>query len=238
MKHILSKAIVFGIIGLGAPALQASTEVEVTAVLTADNHYGLYYGNKAGTDLTFVNRNEFGYSGSTGSYNWSAPETWNFSVGSGQFPYVVAWDDGLQQSWIGEFTFNSTTLLSDSVNWEYIVGSGGNPGESGDVPLDATLSGDIFAGGWSPVGASAPNGSAPWGTIPGISEEAKFIWGDSVQSDTAASNDHYFIFRPIAPVVSTTVGSVVPEAGTAGAGTALLALTGSLVLRRRRQARG
>ena len=67
-------------------ATQAAVATSVTATLTADNHYGLYYGDENGANLTLVGRNEFGDFGGPGDndHNWTFPETWNFNMSDGQ----------------------------------------------------------------------------------------------------------------------------------------------------------
>jgi hypothetical protein len=59
----------------GSPTADAAT---ITATVTADNHYALYYGTQS--NLTFVGRNEKGSSGNPGDVNWSVPVTFGGSV--------------------------------------------------------------------------------------------------------------------------------------------------------------
>lgn len=95
----------------------------LSATLTADNHYGLYHGQADGGVLSFVGRNEFGDDGSPGTFNWSLAESYFFNVSSLDRLYVVAWDDGGPQSWIGEFTLpNSSVLRTNVEDWEYTLG--------------------------------------------------------------------------------------------------------------------
>ena len=107
----------------------------VTAVLTADNHYGLYHGSGDGSVLTFVGRNEFGFAGSPGAFNWSLPETFPFNA-TGDYLYVVAWDDGGPQMWTGDFTFPASNVVSNTTDWEWVAGSGANPMTGGAVPCE------------------------------------------------------------------------------------------------------
>lgn len=62
--------------------------LSVKAVVTADNHYGLYYGSSG--RLHFVGRNEIGFSGNPGTYNWSEAETFLFNLKPDDYLYVVA----------------------------------------------------------------------------------------------------------------------------------------------------
>ena len=169
----------------------------VTATLTADNHYGLYYGAADGSSLHFVGRNEFGAGGAPGQYNWSLPETHAFNVGTGDYIYVVVWDDGGPQSWIGQFALpGGGTLASNATDWEFVLG-GVSPGALGDAPNAAELMTHVAGATWLPVGAAAANGSAPWGTIPGISSAAQFIWHDTLDatSGSDANGGRYVIYR-------------------------------------------
>jgi hypothetical protein len=223
-----------GLLGLTAFTLSANT-LSGTATLTADNHYGLYTGLSDASDLSFIGRNEKGSNGSTGGYNWSKPETWSVSLEAGQHLYVLAWDDGGPQSWIGEFNFGSSTLYSGATTWEYTIATGANPGTNGDVPNLAAVMEAIETGIWNPVTFEVANGTSPWGMIPDIDAGAKFIaadgFGNSVPSDT-----HYVIYRNVDPLVAAT-STPVPEAGTAVAGLALALLAGATARRRRLAAR-
>ncbi|MBK1987795.1 hypothetical protein A0J48_009635 [Sphaerospermopsis aphanizomenoides BCCUSP55] len=190
----------FALMALGTSIAHAGT---VTATLTADNHYGLYYGQADGSGLTLVGRNEFGSNGNPGEYNWSLPETYNFQANSGDYLYVVAWDDGGPQSWLGQFTLpDNTTLFSNTTDWEYSIGSGQNPGTLGNLPTSTTLVSDITSATWLTPLASVPNtgSNGIWGAIPGISASANFIWTDDFNS--TATDNNYVIFRTKAPLVA------------------------------------
>lgn len=71
-------------------ALAPSVGAQVTAVLTADNHYGLFHGRADGDEWTFIGRNELGPQGDPGDYNWSLPETFTFNAPPNHHIYVVA----------------------------------------------------------------------------------------------------------------------------------------------------
>ena len=181
--------------GLLLTAVAPASAATVTATITADNHYALYYGDANGNNLTLVGRNEDSVSGSPGQYNWSLPETWatNMTI------FVLAWDDGGPQSWIGDFTLpGNQKLYSNLTEWQYIVASGPNPGGPPAVnfPSLATVQNDIATGVWATPLASAPNGSAPWGTISGISGSANFIWHDTL-GNNSTSDAHYAIYRAV-----------------------------------------
>ncbi|MBG1265765.1 PEP-CTERM sorting domain-containing protein [Nostoc sp. WHI] len=219
-----------GMLGSVALLLAGTTSahaVSVTATLTADNHYGLYYGKVDGSELTFVGRNEKGTSGNPGVFNWSLPEIFNFNANDGDYLYVLAWDDGGPQNWIGEFKLpDGGSLLSNTSDWVYQIGSGANPGEFGDVPLLTTVASEIGSASWNIPQASAPQGTAPWGTIPGISSQANFIWHDSLDNDSS-SDRNYAIFRTKVAITS------VPEPSTLGV-VALAGVMGWMIKRKQK----
>ena len=169
---------------------------QITATLTADNHYGLYYRQANGDGLTFVGRNELGSYDDEGNYNWAVPEQFNFNVNAGDYLYVLAWDTALAQSWIGEFQLpNGSSLVSNTSDWEYFVSSEDNPAFSGgNLPSIGTVATDITNATWSTPQASAPQGTDPWNIIPGISSSAQFVWHDTLK-DSSSSDDNYVIFR-------------------------------------------
>jgi hypothetical protein len=197
----------------------------VTATLTADNHYALYSGNATGSLLNFIGRNEYGTNGAPGQYNWSLPETFNFST-SDSYLYVVGWDDArTANSWIGQFSITGLgTVLSNTQDWESKVGTGVNPGEYGDLNL-VTVTADIAAAGWSAPNVSTANGTAPWGTIPGISPQADFIWRDTFSSPNG-NDGTYAIFRTDFLVTATPEPATMVLFG--------MGLAGLGVLRRRK----
>jgi PEP-CTERM motif len=175
--------------------------------LLAANHYGLYVGNNDASNLTYVGRNELGPSGSPCTYDWSCAETWSFNAETTtDYIYVVAWDDGGPQSWIGNFSFGSTTLVSNKASWEYLIpastagfGTGSSPPVS-LAALDALINPSSV---WSAPLVDAANGTSPWGTIAGLNPNARFLWHDTLGS-ASSSDGKYVVFR-------TTLASPVPE---------------------------
>lgn len=168
---------------------------EINATLTADNHYGLYVGDEDGSNLNLIGRNEYGSGGDPGRYNWQVPESYNVELGLNQYVYVVAWDDGGPQSWIGQFGLDDGSwIYTNDTQWVSTVGSGPNPGTNGELPGLSVLASDILNASWSAPGASIANGAAPWGSIGGISGDADFIWHDTFNS-SAPSDSSYTVYR-------------------------------------------
>jgi hypothetical protein len=215
--------------GLIAGPAPAGAAVTITATLTADNHYGLYTGNKEASDLHFIGRNELGIDGSTGAYNWSQAETFSkavdgkaVGVNPGDYLYVVAWNDGPfpssdnPQMWIGSFLgSNGKTVVSDAANWQYKIGPAVKfpfDAASGNAVLpDAAVLASVIGNKTNPFGnvvAQAVNGTSPWGTIAGVDSAAQFIWSDTL---IAGSNTdgQFVIFRENSPFVAG-----VPELST------------------------
>ena len=202
----------------------------IDAVITADNHYGFYYGAIDGGSLTLVGRNEFGAYDDQGYYNWVRPETWKANVPKGFYLYILAWNDaplgGLNpQAWLGDFTLpGGRKFYSTVTDWQYIVSRNLNPqladynGIYNGLPPLAQVQGEIAAGtanhlwAFPNPGITTPNDESNiWGQpggvgpIPGISPAANWIWHDTFD-DFSSSKDHYAIFRtdqPMVPIPST-----------------------------------
>jgi virginiamycin B lyase len=191
-----------GLTAIATVSVTVNSVDGVTATLTADNHYGLYYGNANATDLTLVGRNEVGPSGNPGTYNWSLPETYNFNVNANDYLYVLAWNAGGPRMWAGQFTLpNGVSLLSDATHWQYTVATGANHGDYGDLPDQSTVMSTIVGATWLTPQAVATNGTDPWGVIPGVSTAADFVWSDTLTGPSDTDN-HYVIFRTTAPALA------------------------------------
>lgn len=192
-------------LAIGSAGEAKAVSLTGSATITADNHYGFFYGDKDGNSLNFVGRNELGAKGSEGTYNWSRPESWKFNVDSQDYLYMVVWDDqSVDETWLGEFNFStgqsgvSKNLLSKATDWEYMISKSANPfslrntvkiedrdkgflaaGDKfeGNVPKNGELAQEIQTGNW--IGAinrgANIRSTGPWGQIAGISQNAQFL---------------------------------------------------------------
>lgn len=196
MKSLLfflcSVTLVFALIG-------TADALSITGTLTADNHYGLFYGDTG--QLHFVGRNEVGPDSSgLGLYNWSEAETYTFNMDSGDYIYVAAWCDRVNsQAWIGEFGFDGGTLLTNTSDWEFIS-TLGDWDDYSLAPSTSDLLAAISSGTWAPVMYAMDHGVQPWGSIGGISADSDWIWGSSI----CPANSGFQVFR-------TQVGDPVPQ---------------------------
>ncbi|MEO1298287.1 MAG: PEP-CTERM sorting domain-containing protein [Cyanobacteria bacterium J06636_16] len=193
--------------GFAVFAPQAAEAASVNATVTADNFYGLFYGNEDGSVLNFVGRNETGASGAPGKYNWSLPETWNFEVNNDDYLYLVTWDDAsVAEAWLGEFEVGGEKLLSSATDWEYIFNEDnpftrpGNP-----VPEMDELEAAISVGDWQEGETVGKNGIRPWRTITDIDGDADWL------KTAERGADMYTIFRTKVSLTETAGVADVPE---------------------------
>lgn len=186
LSFLCSVSLVLGVIA-------TAHALSITGTLTADNHYGLYYGDES--QVQFVGRNEVGpYGSGPGKYNWSDPETYTFEVEAGDYLYVAAWsDDIVAQGWIGEFSFGGSTKLTNTSDWEVLLTD-----EHLDDYAPELSESDLFAmigaGTWGSIDYSLDHGDGPWGSIAGLSDEADWVWGTPLMAGAGYSGE-FQIFR-------------------------------------------
>ncbi|WP_206758537.1 putative Ig domain-containing protein [Nostoc punctiforme] len=173
--------------------LLAETNIPITAITTADNHFLLYYGKADGSGLTYVGRGD----------RWESVHSFNLNLKPDDYLYIVAWNDpdATPRMWLGEFNLpNGVTLLSNDSDWQVMVGSGRNPNFTQSSPLLTTVEQDISRQTWSVPQQAAPNvGGQVWGQKQGISSSAEFLWYDSFYA-TTPTDANYLIFRSTTPV--------------------------------------
>ncbi|MEM6253430.1 MAG: PEP-CTERM sorting domain-containing protein [Cyanobacteria bacterium P01_D01_bin.156] len=194
--NVFAKGLLLGAIASASLLTIGTVEAnaaDIKATVTADNFYGIFYGNESGSDLNFVGRNELGDKGSSGKYNWSEAETWDFNVNSDDYLYLVTWDDGrVAESWIGEFEIGGKKVLSGADDWEYIVG-GENPylvdKSTNLLPGNDELTSLIDGATWEDTISIGKNGIKPWNTIAGIEQDADWL------QTASHTKGKYTIFR-------------------------------------------
>jgi len=196
----------------------------VTGTITADNHYSLY--SATGSNFSYHGGNELGSAGNPGTYNWSRAETYTFNAG--EVLYIAAWsDDSVAQAVLCQFASAGLgTILSGDSRWE-VFATNVNLGNGSPHPTATQIANHVaFADSnslWEGVFSGGNNGISPWGTIAGISNNAKWMWknvaGDPDPTQGGSGAAEMLIFR-----------TSVPAPGSL----ALLGLGGLAVARRRR----
>jgi len=215
-------AIVAGLVG--AVSGIASADV-LNISITADNHYALYTST-AGL-FTYHGGNELGSGGSPGDYNWSMPESYTFQ--SGDRVFIAAWsDDSVAQGVLAQvFNQSEQSLHSGNPAWE-VYRTGMNRGDGDPHPALEEIAGHVLVADtlnlWEVPFVGEENGVGPWGTVPNIVSNARWMWwntpGDSDPLRDGSGAGEMLVF-----------GMRIPTPGTLS-----LAGLGGLCLARRRRA--
>jgi len=160
--------------------LRVQAALDITAIITADNHYAFFTGDEAGLALSFIGRNEVGVLGSSGGYNWSHAETFTVQDTDDTYVYVATWsDDWIAQGFLGEFSLGDAPLLTGDDGWEvYAVMEDLDTWdtEPGEADAAAHIAAATAGNLWADVFVGGNNGTIPWGRIPEIDAEAQWIW--------------------------------------------------------------
>lgn len=212
---------------LALVGIAGSASAAFTATFTADNHYAIY--QEIGGVISLVGGNELGAGGAPGTYNWSMPETHSISSAASTV-YIAAWsDDQVAQGVLGEIDLGGGNWLrSGDPRWEYYC-SNINLNDGSPWPAASEVSDFVAAATtgnlWQTPDAGLNNVSStsPWNKIDGISDEARWMWGNPDQSANAftggSNHEEYQLFR-----IS------IPSQGSS----ALASIAGLLAVRRRR----
>ncbi|MFT6908247.1 MAG: hypothetical protein ACJAS1_004943 [Oleiphilaceae bacterium] len=204
----LLKAVVATIVLAGSSSFISATPISVESVITADNHYAIYYGNET-KGVTYVGMNEIGRYGSPGTYNWSHAETWQFTIEADDYLYIAGWSDGsVAQAVIGQFEIDGQMLFTNTEDWLYM--SGNKDLDDGDpAPLTSEMN-SLIGSSWGTVDNSLDHGVSPWGTIAGISAEADWIWGTPNLNTSGSNEGEFQIFRTkLSPIAVPEPSSLV-----------------------------
>lgn len=213
--------------GFAVLATAANASV-ITATFTADNHYSIY-NTLTGGGIGYVGGNETGAAGSVGQYNWSRAETFTFETAG--VVYIAAWSDkSVAQGLVGQLSNGIETIYSGDARWQvFATGISRNTGDP--HPLAAEIASQVALAdannlwGTPFVGGQNLASTAPWGKIPEIQTDARWMWnqiaGVANPLQGGANHDEYLIFR---------IDAAVPAPGAA----AVLASVGLVGLRRRR----
>ncbi len=145
--------------------------------ITADNHYALY--SSVGTTFTFHGGNELGSGGNPGTYNWSLPETYQFNAGDRV--YIAAWsDDSVAQGVLAQVydQFNNSLHSGDPAWLVYHTNINRGDGDQHPdlIEMAAHVANADAFNLWEIPFVGEANGTDPWGTVPGITTAAKWMW--------------------------------------------------------------
>ena len=200
----------FALITLTPPCWGVNKSDNWTTKITVDNRYTIYFGSATATDTV---------AGTDAT--WTTTETWN-ATGRPTTDYVyvaTASDQSTAQGLLAEFsnTTQGYTFLTGALEWQVFPAgryAATNPYFPGQWPastmptqaqVDTAIAYATANGLWAaPSSATGyTNGAAPWGTRPGISSIAQWIWFESgnVPGGTYPSpfeggnHDEFLVFR-------------------------------------------
>lgn len=228
MNTICSNAAARSIFALALAAGAASVAMAdgvntFNALITADNHYSVY--SDTGGVFAYHGGNELGAGGNPGTYNWSLPEAYLIT---GDTMYIAAWsDDSVAQGVLAQIQLNDVdTLHSGDARWE-VYATHEARGDGDPHPTAADIQSRVMFAStnnlWETPYVGGGNGISPWGLVPGITADARWMWwntpGDSDPLQGGSGAGEMLIFR-----------TVVPAPGAIG----LASLSGLMGLRRRR----
>ncbi|MBS0192379.1 MAG: PEP-CTERM sorting domain-containing protein [Phycisphaerales bacterium] len=216
------KAIVAGM--LAALSGMASADM-LSFHITADNHYALY--SSAAGVYSYHGGNELGSGGNPGAYNWSLPET--YLINGGDRIFIAAWsDDSVAQGVLAQVMNLSTQQSLDSGSPAWMVyHTDVNRGDNDPHPSIEEIAGHVLNADtfslWETPYVGEANGTQPWGTVPGIGDQARWMWlntpGDDDPLRGGSAAGEMLIFSMQVPTPSSL---------------ALAGLGGLCVMRRRR----
>ncbi len=219
MKKMLTIAL------FGAAATLAHAD-DWTINMTVDNQYDVYFGGPTSTAL-FVG----------GDTDWMTTETWTVTGASAtDFLYVsTASDHSVAQGFLGEFTNTTQNITLDTgsgawevfpagrwlkeinASWPSVWPSSVMPTQSEvDQAIAFATANSLWQTPDTSPGYENSSSPLPWGTRPGISGDAEWIWHDSgLQTSPSPypapfdgfNHNEFLVFRvPNVPEPGTLLG--------------------------------
>lgn len=165
--------------GLAAAVSGIASADVLNISITADNHYALY--SSTGGMYMYHGGNELGSGGNPGSYNWSLPES--YVVQGGDRLFIAAWsDDSVAQGVLAQiFNQNEQTLHSGNAAWR-VYRTDVNRGDGNAHPGIEEMAAHVLTADtqnlWETPFVGEENGIGPWGTVPDIVANARWMWGN------------------------------------------------------------
>jgi hypothetical protein len=186
--------------------------IKYTATVTADNYYAIYTGTPE--NLRYV--------GKYGDQQFQTAETITFTAKPGEYIYVAAWNAGGPKAWLGQFVSDAGTILSGTTDWEYYLTNNPYAIIGNNPPMVNAVMDDLAKAAWSQVQYSIDNTPYTIWTmmnggvlIGGISPNAKWIWGSSM--DDWSNYGEYQLFRarvPLLPIADAGSNQTVRPGST------------------------
>lgn len=193
-----------------------SSSVDITALLSADNHFAYYLGPREGDGLRLIGRDNAG--------DWQSAETFQSTATPSDHLYIAGWeapgDSASPQMVIGHFDLGGGTRSTSSVDFEAILGPANtNPGGAltDPAPSPALLALEIQAANaantWAPPAVERAPSAAPWGFALGnvFGGDARYIWIDTLDPASQTNTlETWALFRSTEPVGSNTQATELP----------------------------
>jgi hypothetical protein len=192
---------------------------QITATFSADNSYAVYKGTPNNvTSKILPAGNSNGTSNSSNQQIFS-PTANTIQIANDEWLYLIAWsDDADCQGLIGEFTGDRVLKTGDS-GWQ--VYATGKDYDNNQSPTMQEINSHIqlanSSNAWTTpfVGPTNANGTqvcSGWRKVNGISDDAKWIWYNSTNQNSATTvfgssinHKEYLIFRFPVRVINTSV---------------------------------
>lgn len=204
----MKKSHIAVVAGLIAAASGVASADVLNISITADNHYALYTSTNG--LFAYHGGNELGYDGSQGGYNWSNPESYIINVADRIF--IAAWsDDSVAQGVLAQvFNQNQQSLHSGNPAWE-VYRTGVNRGDGDPHPVIEEIAGYVATADtlnlWEVPFVGEENGVGPWGTVPDIASNARWMWwntpGDSDPLRDGSGAGEMLVFSMQVPTPGT-----------------------------------